>query len=160
MDGSAIGSLVGAGFGCAWALAGAAPLKPPLRIAAILAGLAVTSGLVAMAIHHTPTSAGSFGGAIYGAAVLFELVAITTAATLLRRRGRSALLPSAVATIVGLHFVGLWLATGNAVFAWLALALVCVGFGSACVPREWRLTTAGFGSALCLWASVWATMVR
>jgi hypothetical protein len=58
-----------------------------------------------------------------------------------------------VTAIVGVHFVGLWFATGNQKWLWLEAALCGVGIIGLLVPPAARLPTAGIGSAPALWAS-------
>jgi hypothetical protein len=125
-------------------------------LVAILASVAVAACLIAAA-GRAPKGDLRFDGALYGIAVTFEVAAIVIAAIVLSRMGKQSLIPPAVVVIVGLHFIGLWTATADDVFAWLTLALCVVGAVGAVAPPAIRLAICGFGSALALWAaSAWS----
>ncbi|MFT3978805.1 MAG: hypothetical protein QM688_17115, partial [Sphingomonas bacterium] len=57
----------------------------------------------------------------------------------------------AVGVIVGLHFIGLWRANGEARFLHIALAMCMVSIGAMLLPLAWRDASLGFGNALVLW---------
>lgn len=153
MSGDQIGTMVGVAFGCAWGIAGTLPLSPLWRTVGVLGSIAVSATLV-MLIRGAPGSVGGhFNGAIYGIAVTAEVVAIVIAGIILSRTGHSSFIPPAVAAIVGLHFIGLWLASGNVTFLWLSGALCAVALGAATMGQAARMPVAGIGSALALWGA-------
>src|SRR5215469_2710594 len=159
MSGDQIGTMVGVVFGCAWGIAGTLPLPPIWRTAGILGSIAA-SAILFMLIRGAPApAAGHFNGAIYGIAVTAEVVAIVIAGVILSRTGQGSFIPPVVAAIVGLHFIGLWLATGNATFLWLSGALCAVGLGAAAMAQGARLPAAGIGSALALWGAALSTVL-
>lgn len=160
MSGDQIGTMVGVAFGCAWGIAGTLPLPTVWRVAGIL-GSIVASAILITLIRAAPGSAhGYFNGAIYGIAVTAEVVAIVIAGIILSRTGHSSFIPPAVTAIVGLHFIGLWLATGIVTFLWLAGALCAIGLGAATMGRAARLPVTGIGSALALWGAALTTVVN
>ena len=160
MSGDQIGTIVGVAFGCAWGIAGSVPLPPIWRIAGILGSIAASAILILLIRGAPGSTDGYFNGAVYGIAVTAEFVAIAIVAVVLNRTGNSSFIPPTVAAIVGLHFVGLWLATGNARFLWLAGILCAIGLGAATMGKAARLPAAGIGSALALWAVALSTLVN
>lgn len=160
MSGDQIGTIVGVAFGCAWGIAGTLPLPPLWRTAGILGSIAASVILI-MLIRGAPgTVDGHFNGTIYGVAVTAEVIAIVIAGVTLSQTGHGSFIPPAVAVIVGLHFIGLWLATNTVTFLWLAAALCAIGLGAAAVEKSARLPVAGIGSALALWAAALSTLVN
>jgi hypothetical protein len=160
MSPTQIGIIIGVLFGFIWAVAGASALNGVWRLVVILASIFVSAFLVTAALR-APATPGRFNGAIYGAAVTFEVIAIVVAVLILNRSGQQSLVPPIVAAIVGLHFLGLWLATGNRAFVGLAASLCGVGIVGSLVPPTARLPIAGIGSALALWTSTaWTIFLR
>lgn len=160
MSGDQIGTIVGVAFGCAWGIAGSLPLPAVWRIAGILGSIAASAILILLVRSAPASTGGHFNGAIYGIAVTAEFVAIAIAGVVLNRMKKSSFIPPAVASIVGLHFIGLWLATGNTRFLWLAGILCAIGLGAATMGKAARLPVAGIGSALALWAAALSTLVN
>ncbi len=160
MTGQQIGVLIGVIAGGSWALAGSASLRGAPRVLAMIVSL-VGSILLAVATARLPSNgeAGRFDGAIYGIAVTAEAIAIVVAVPVLRRLGRGDWLVPVIAMIVGLHFLGLWRATGDAVFVGLAAGLCAIGIMGVRVPASWRMLVVGFGCALVLWAAAAATIL-
>jgi hypothetical protein len=162
MSGASIGALVGVFFGCAWGLVGAAGLPSQERPLGIVVGLVISLALAILLVtHRSPAGAspGVFRGALYGAAVAFEVVAILATVWVLRYWGLEGLLVPAIGFIVGLHFVGLWKATDLIVFAWVAVAMCVVCLVAAALPgsaaagdaTNLRQAVAGWGCAIVLW---------
>ena len=160
MTGQQIGVLIGVIAGGGWALAGAASLRGALRVIAVIGslGLSVLLGVATADLPSTAMTA-RFDGGIYGIAVTAETIAILGAVALLRRSARQDWLPPVIAVIVGLHFLGLWRATGSLVFVALAAGLCVVGIGGSLVPDSRRLLVVGFGCAAALWAAAVVTIV-
>lgn len=125
----------------------------------VVAGWIVTIVLVAQ-LWRRKTAAGG-GGAMfrqrtYIVAVILEVAALFAAANLLPRAGFGDELIPAVGMIVGLHFIGLWMATGLRRFIWIALEMCTVSVFSAFLPVVYagldpRVAICGYGNALVLW---------
>jgi hypothetical protein len=158
MSGADTGILVGVVIGGIWGAAGANGLPNRWRATGVALSLAITAGLIAamfLVPRHGPAT-GTFRGGVYGVAVALEIVAILTAAAVLQRKRRRDLIAPAVGLIVGLHFLGLWAATGLIRFAWLALAMSGLCACALLIPTRGngyaaRLAISGIGCALVLW---------
>jgi len=98
-------------------------------------------------------SGGYFHAGAYIYSVVFEVIAIFLTIVLIRRFADRSFIPPVIAIIVGLHFIGLLLATGQDIFIWLAVAMCLFGALATMASRTLRLPIAGFGSALALWTS-------
>lgn len=159
MDGNQIGTIVGVAFGCAWGIAGGLSLSRQWRTVTV-SGSILISVVLAILIYRSPSRVHApFDGAIYGMAVSAEVIAILATIAVLTRMGKSGFIPSAVATIVGLHFLGLWKATEDATFIWLAGALCLVGAVSASLKSPLRMPVTGLASAIALWAAASSTLM-
>ena len=166
MDGSAIGAIAGVAFGCAWGVAGATGLPRPLRAWAGGLSAAVSAILIAaLALIRTAHPSGIFRGSVYGMTVGGETAVIFLAIWLLRRYELSQFLIPTIGFIVGVHFLGLWKATGLSLFRWTsgAMCLVCVlaailpgaaGVGGV----DTRRAVAGLGCAVVLWSAALAVL--
>lgn len=163
MTGQQIGDLIGVIAGGIWALAGSTVLSGRSRAIAVVVSLAATI-LLGLAIGRLPSAGmadhpGRFDGGIYALAVGAEMIAILAAVALLHRLARQDWLPPVIAVIVGLHFLGLWRATGEVACVALAAGLCLVGFAGLWVPASVRLLVVGFGAALVLWAPAVVTIL-
>ena len=92
----------------------------------------------------------------YLLAVVLEIVTIYTVSTALPRYGLQTDFIEAVGVIVGLHFIGLWWATGLTRFLWIAAGLCGVSAIAMALPHAWkglllRDAVTGVGNALVLW---------
>ena len=145
-----IGPGIGLLFGGLWCLLGAQALSDPWRMAATALGGVITLALV-VRVWRSPSGASSgtrmFRQRAYLAAVVLEIAAIALANRILPQEY---LIP-AVGAIVGLHFIGLWQATGAARFLWISAAMCAVSAASALLPVGPREAVCGFGNALVLW---------
>lgn len=158
MTPSQIGALVGVGFAALWAAAGLSVLRRKSRTALASVFAVVVIALIVAVFRVEPDEGGGrFGGGIYGITVGGEMIAIVAAVRLLTRYRREAMIPPVVASLVGLHFIGLWAATGATVFPWVAAAGLCAvaAFGMFVAHRQGAsraLAVTGLGSAavLCL----------
>jgi hypothetical protein len=153
-----IGGTVGLVFGGLWSMLGASALPPAWQTPAALAGLAVTVALIVLLWRTASPGGGTrlFGRWAYLLAVALEVAALVVANNLLPRYGLGAYLIPAVGIIVGLHFIGLWKATGLVRFLWIAGAMCAVSAAAAALPAlhgaiHLRDVAAGFGNALVLW---------
>jgi len=128
-----IPATIGLFFGGVWGLFGAQALPQDWRVAGI-------------------AGAGSlFRRRTYYVAVAFEVAAIVAANLLLPRLGLQAYALQALGVIIGLHFIGLWKASGMARFLGIAAAMTAVSLAACMLPAPLRDMVTGFGNALVLW---------
>jgi hypothetical protein len=155
------GVALGAAFAALWGLAGARGLAGGWRRRIATLVLMASAGLIARAVVAPPQPAWAmrFDAAVYGYAAAFEIVGVVLAALALRAPGRRGLIAPVLAIITGLHFVGLWAATGQRLFLGVTFGLSAAGLIALGWPRragaaaDPRLAIAGLGSALVLWAA-------
>ena len=159
MSGDQIGTAIGVAFGCAWGIAGGFALPSIWRMFVLIGSIIVSGILILLITQARPVVDGRFDGTIYGIAVTAEVIAIVLAGVILSRIG-SSFTPPAVAAIVGLHFVGLWLATNNVTFVWLAATLCAIAFIAVFVSQPSRLAVVGIGAALALWGAALSTLLK
>lgn len=160
MSGTQIGPAIGIIFGCAWCIAGASTLSPTWRTFGYCAAIVVSATLMFCVLHRSGATEKTFNGNVYGLSVIAEVFAIVVSAIALNRSHNETFVPPVIAAIVGLHFLGLWRASGTVTFVWVAIALCAVGVAGAAVSAPSRLGVTGFGSAIVLWCSVAATVGR
>jgi hypothetical protein len=156
-----IAATIGAVFGGLWGVVGTQALPPGWRGPAYAAVAAVTLGLLVRLWRAAPARPGErlFGRSAYRWAVAGELAAIYAASALLPRWGLRAFFIEVVGIIVGLHFIGLWRATGARRFLFICAGMVAVSAAAMALPARIGETAArdagaGFGNALVLWAAV------
>ena len=155
------GLAAGATFAALWGLAGARGLAGAWRRRIAVLVLMASAGLIARAFIAPPQPAYAmrFEAPVYGYAAAFEIVGVVLSALLLRAPGRRALIAPVIAIVTGLHFIGLWIATGQRLFLGVTLGLCAAGLIALGWPRrpggaaDPRLAIAGLGSALVLWAA-------
>ncbi len=153
-SGRRIGATIGLGFGGLWALLGAQALPQHLSVWAALAGFAVSAALILRVWWARPVpSEGKslFRRTRYFVAVALEVAAIMAASNLLPRYGLSGYLIPVVGVIVGLHFIGLWLAAAQRHFLGIAAGMCAVSLAAMLLPPGPREIACGFGNALVLW---------
>ena len=164
MSAPTIGAIVGVAFGCAWGIAGATGLPASWRAPLVVLSIIVSTVLITtLAISGAKGQPGAFRSDVYGVAVALEVIGIVAAVLLLKLLGVPQFLTPAIGFIVGLHFLGLWRATDQPSFAWIALAMCSVCGLAVLMPAgngdiDIRRAVAGLGSALVLWASGIATL--
>jgi hypothetical protein len=93
--------------------------------------------------------AGMFRRRTYLIAVILEVAALYAVALLLPRSGLGAFLVPAVGLVVGLHFIGLWRATGLSRFFWIAVCMSAVSILSMGLPASAFLFIANPRNAVC-----------
>jgi hypothetical protein len=159
ISGPTLGTLIVSIFGGVWGIYGATGLQPRWRGVPIVAAVAISIALAAGGLH-TRAVTHQFVLPTYLYSVAFEVLAIVVAARVLRRSGHTTLIGPVIAIIVGLHFIGLWFATRDAIFIWLAIALCAVGVLATRLQPSVRIAAAGFGSAVVLWGSALIMILR
>ena len=157
--------LIGWFFGGFWALLGASALPHPYDRAGC--ALAVVIGLIFFGKlwgYEPPLDLTRpfFKSSAYLVAVAAELLGMYTAARVLPRCGAQQQIYSSVGCIVGLHFIGLWLATRSPRFLHITAGMCCVSLLSMFMPFTWRTIGArylllGAGNAIVLWMAVSGT---
>jgi len=148
-----ISALIGLAFGLLWLLVGAAAVGAAAGKAIAAAGI-LLFGLAAFRVIRRRGGRANrrFHRLYYIAAVATEIAAIIAAQRWLLTHGQEALLFPVVGIIVGLHFIGLWLASKDRRFAWLTVAMVGLNCAALFLPL-WpagRVELSGFGSAVAL----------
>jgi len=145
-----VGATIGLVFGGLWWLLGAQVLPAPWPAPAAALGFAVSAGLIFLVWRRRGIAGGGtamFRSRMYIAAVALEVAAIALASHLVP----PAQMNPAVGVIVGLHFIGLWMASGARRFLWIAAGMCAVSAASALLPPGPREAACGFGNALVLW---------
>jgi hypothetical protein len=151
--------LIGWCFGMFWALLGASALPHPYdragRVVAVVVAL-----VFLVRLWRSEPSAGDgrprFRMSVYLMAVAAELLGMYVAALWLTRLGAQQQVYSAIGCIVGLHFIGLWLATRSSRFLHITAGMCVVSVVSMIVPYTWhavglRYVLLGLGNAAVLW---------
>ena len=150
------GALIGLAFGAAWLLVGSNAFGGSAGTAVACGGLVLFAVAAARVIRRgNRLQAGPFKASYYIAAVIAEVVAIAVAKSWLDARGQESLLLPIVGIIVGLHFIGLWLASRQRLFAWLSGAMVAINLAALVLPLPVRgpQMVSGFGSAAALFVA-------
>ncbi len=154
-----IAASIGLMFGGLWSFLGATGLPHDLQVTAEALGVAVTAALISvlwMQRGSTGPNALLFRRWGYIIAVAMEIVSIYAATILFARCGLKSYLIPAVGVIVGLHFIGLWQATRQSRFLWIAGCMCAVSALAAFLPNalnvyDPRIAAIGFGNAIVLW---------
>jgi hypothetical protein len=157
--------LIGWFFGTFWSLLGASALPRPYdRIGSVLAAVIAIIFLARLWRNEPPADAPRprFRMSIYTIAVVAELLGMYAAALLLPRFGGSQQVYPAIGCIVGLHFIGLWLATRSQRFLHITVGMCLVSLFSMLTPFTWhtiglRYLLLGAGNAIILWLAASGT---
>jgi hypothetical protein len=146
-----IPALIGLFFGLLWLVVGATGVPRAAAAVVVAVGILVF-GLAAWRVIRRGSRRNRFDRRYYAAAVIAELVGIAFAQHWLSVHGHNDMLFPVVGVIVGLHFVGLWLAASDRRYLWLAAALVAINLAGILLPfsRAGRAVVSGFGSSLSL----------
>jgi hypothetical protein len=151
MPGQKRGVIILSVMGCVWCVATAFTLPSAMRSVTIAAALLVT-GLLLLAIRSRAfATPGKFDRKIFRLSVVFETIVIFAAIFLLNYFHAAPFILSAIAIIVGLHFIGMWRATDKRMYLGIAAAMCLAGLVAAGLPPPLRFQVSGFGSALSLW---------
>jgi hypothetical protein len=146
---------VGLSFGILWLLVGATAAGVAAGIAIACVGLLMFTIVILRTRRQPDRQSRPFIRAYYMCSVAAEVAAIIAAQLWLAAHAREDLLWPAVGVIVGLHFIGLWLASSDRRFLWLTGAMVALNLAALLLPistRE-RIMMSGFGSSACLLVS-------
>lgn len=150
---------IGIFFGFLWGVVAALALPPPDQSPALAFAALVSLGCLLRVRTSTPSAAPDsalFRRRAYIIAVAFEIAAISLANYTLARLGWQQYLYSAVGFIVGLHFIGLWKASGRRSFLTVSGSMCLVSALSLLVPFTWKMchlryTVLGAANAAILW---------
>lgn len=151
--------LIGWFFGIFWALLAASALPRPYdRIGCALAAITAIIFLGRLWRYEPLADAArpAFRMSIYLVAVTAELLSMYAAALLLPGFGAGQQVYPAIGCIVGLHFIGLWLATQSQRFLYITAGMCFVSLFSMIMPFTWhaiglRYLLLGAGNAIVLW---------
>jgi hypothetical protein len=154
-----IAGSIGLLFGGLWSYLAATGLPVGLQLPFDGLGALITLALIAaLWTERNPVGSGGrlFRRWGYLIAVVLEVVAIYAASVLFARYGLTSYLVQAVGVIVGLHFIGLWQATRQSRFLWIAGGICGVSALAALLPSTLngfnpRIVATGLGNALVLW---------
>lgn len=150
--------MIGWFFGTLWAIIAVSALPHSNAGAGCAVGV-ILACLFLLRLWRAPVPGESkplFQTRAYMIAVHAEVVAIYAASSLLIRHGAQQQVLPAVGVIVGLHFIGLWMATRSSRFLSITAGMCTVSLLSMVVPYTWngvgaRNLLLGLGNALVLW---------
>jgi hypothetical protein len=153
--GGIIGGLIGLAFGWLWLFVGSTAAGSA-GTAILIGGSAVFVLAAWRTVTREQPGEGRFNAAYYIAAVVAEIVAIAASQSWLSSHQRGDLLFPVVGIIVGLHFIGLWLASRREAFLWLSGAMVAINLLALLLPlsEPARTILSGFGSSASLLVAV------
>jgi hypothetical protein len=157
--------LIGWFFGTFWALLGAFALPRPSNRAGCAVAMVIALVFLVRLCRSAPLPADGrplFRKPAYIIAVGAEFAGMYTASLLLTRFGAQQQIYSAIGCIVGLHFIGLWLATRSTRFVRITIGMCLVSLLSMIVPFTWhtvglRYLLLGAGNAAVLWLAASGT---
>jgi hypothetical protein len=148
--------LIGLIFGGFWALIAALAL--PHRPLGIAADILITIGFLLRVWRSSdlPVQKAFFNARAYLISVTCEVVAICIASVALPHYNLTEFLYSAIGLIVGLHFIGLWQASGSRSFLKISAGMCLVSVLSLLIPFSWKMYSIryaflGAANALILW---------
>ncbi|MDE3156433.1 MAG: hypothetical protein KGN76_15125 [Acidobacteriota bacterium] len=154
------GAVLMAAFSLAWFMWAASSLQPPWRARAAAVGLVLPAALLALGrrtarvVRRDGPPPSPFRVPFYRWAVLFEALAVPVAVIVLSRLNLSEYIPTAVAVIVGVHFLGLTAAFGGQLYTIVGLGMIGVGvaapFGAP--AADWVVIVSG-GCGVILWVT-------
>ncbi len=149
---------MGTAIGGLWAAMGTLALPTSFRPLTISAALALTLILLGrLWVCVVPASRGFHRRKAFRIAVILETLALIAAGYLLTRYHLEAYMVPVIGIIVGLHFIGLWLASGSTAFLWMAAAMCTISAAAMALPAappgslNERALFASYGNALVLW---------
>ena len=151
--------LIGLIFGGLWALIAVLALPRMDRPEGIFLVILITMGFLLRLWRRTSDLSSRkafFRTRGYLVSVACEVIALYIVSATFRRYALSEYLYSAIGFIVGLHFIGLWRASGSRRFLSVSTGMCLVSLLSAAIPFIWRMIDLryaflGTGNALILW---------
>lgn len=152
-------AMIGTAFGGLWSILGAMALPSHWLVPAIVIGLLVTAFLLVQRYRGAAAASTLFRRRAYIVAVVLEIVALYVAIPMLHRYHLEAYLVQVVGLVVGLHFIGLWQASGLRRYLWLCLTMCIVSVVGAMLPGATagqfniRDAVTAYGCALALWSA-------
>src|SRR6185312_8734872 len=120
-------ALIGTAFGGLWSVLGAVALPQRWMVPTVVAGLLVTAVLLVERCRKSAAGSGLFRRRAYVVAVVLEVAGLYLAMWLLKRYGLESYFMQALGFVVGLHFIGLWLASDQRRYVWLCVCMCLVG---------------------------------
>jgi hypothetical protein len=151
------GTIVVLGFALVWLWVGTSGLATPWR--AVVGGVGLVAlGAIAWRALRGPVALGRtrrFDGRRFAITVAIEVGAAVLAGQLLGRSGLIGYVWPTIGIIVGLHFVGLWWATGDRRYLTLTAVMTAVNVVALAFPAGGAamLAVSGLGSCAALaWA--------
>jgi hypothetical protein len=125
------------------------------RIPIVATGLLISGALIALAVKRGSENSGPFHLKIFWLSVGFEAVAIPLAIHFLIAAHQAAFILPVLTIIVGLHFVGMWLALERRLHLAICFGMCAAGLIAIFLTPPLRMQVAGFGSALTLWLAAY-----
>jgi len=156
--GARTGSLIGLFFGLLWLGLGVSVLAMPAKLIVAVLGI-IAFGLIAFRVwRRAPVPGATFNRGIFLTAVGLEFAAFVIAGWVLDRIGVTGYEWPVVGAIVGLHFIGLWMASRDRRFLWLSGGMTAINlFAMTLAPASaTMLMVSGFGSAVAIGLAVLA----
>lgn len=143
---------VGLSFGILWLLIGASAAGVAAGIVVVCVGLLVFAFVILRVRRQLARQRQPYIRSYYMSSVAAEVAAISAVQLWLANHAREDLLWPAVGVIVGVHFIGLWLASSDRRYLCLTGAMVALNLAALLLPvstRE-RIMISGFGSSASL----------
>ena len=150
-------TLIGLLFANLWGLVGAVAFPQPWSLISAAAVVLTTAALFVRSLKVASLGNGLLHRNAYRLAVVAELIGIALAQVITYKLGLQLYFICTVGFIVGLHFIGLWLASSSKRFLWISVGMCAVSLLSTALPSSTmglnpRTATVGLGNAIVLWA--------
>jgi len=152
-------ALIGTAFGGLWSVLGAVALPQRWMVPTVVAGLLVTAVLLVERCRKSAAGSGLFRRRAYVVAVVLEVAGLYLAMWLLKRYGLESYFMQALGFVVGLHFIGLWLASDQRRYVWLCVCMCVVSLMGVLLPSaasghfNLRNAFTAYGCAVALWVA-------
>ena len=141
-------------FAALWLRIGAAALPGRWPIVVGIAGIVALALICVLAGRRSSPGEGRFDRSRYRLAVLGELAGFAFLAWLLSSYPLERYIWPAIGIVVGLHFIGLWWASGRRRFLVLSGGMTAINLVALVVPAAVMVPLSGLGSAAALAAAV------
>jgi hypothetical protein len=152
-----IPALVGTAFGGLWSVLGAMALPQHWTVPVVVIGLLVTVFLLLQRCRNAGSGSRLFRRRAYIVAVVLEVAGLYVAMLLLQKYGLEPFFVQALGFVVGLHFIGLWVASGQCRYLWLCFSMCVVSLIGIMLPSaasghfNLRNVVTAYGCAVALW---------